>query len=174
MANFNLYFKQLLNYEGGYTDNPSDKGGPTKYGITIYDWMKKGYDKNDDGKIDKEDVKLISEEDAFKIAKSKYWDVIKGDSINSQSIAELIFDWGYMSGPSVPIKKVQRVLGLTVDGVIGPKTMATINIHPPESLFNLIKMSREKFFRDIVDGNPSQKVFLKGWIARNDSFKFKS
>ena len=171
MANFDKFYQTLLKYEGGWVDNPHDKGGATKYGITIGEWLISGYDKDKDKDVDKQDLKLITPEDAKPIAKRKYWDKISGDSIKSQSVAEFLMDWAYMSGPSRPIKKVQEILGLTVDGVIGTKTITAINNTEPKT-FNKLKESREKFFYAIVANNPSQKVFLKGWLNRNNSFKF--
>lgn len=172
MAKFELYFDTLIKHEGGYVDDPLDAGGATKYGITLNVWKKRGYDKNKDGKIDKEDVKLLTKEDALKIAKEDYWDPIKGDDINNQSIAEFIFDWGYNSGIKTAIKKVQEIVGVPVDGIVGPVTLKAINQYPPKELFNKLKKSRENFYLAIVRNRPSQKKFLKGWLNRNNSFKF--
>ena len=172
MANFNLYFPHLLIYEGGYVDNPNDKGGPTKYGVTLANWIKYGYDKDNDGDIDKVDLKTITVEDASKIAKKYYWDNVKGDLINSQSVAEFIADWAYNSGTSTAIKKTQKLLGLIDDGIIGPKTLLAINSADPKTLFERLKASRTAFVRAIVENNPKQGVFLKGWENRINSFKF--
>ena len=163
MADFSKYYPTLLNFEGGYVNNPNDKGGRTKYGITEAVWKASGGTK---------DIKDITPQDAFPIAKKKYWDVVRGDEINSQSIAEFIMDWAFMSGPGGAGKKVQEVLGLPQDGQIGPNTVATINKSDSKNLFNLLKLRRQKFFNDIVAKNPSQGVFLKGWTNRNNMFTF--
>ena len=160
MADFSKFFPKLLIYEGGYTDHPNDKGGPTKYGITLSDWIKYGYDVDKDGDIDKYDLKNISTKDAEKIAKSKYWDKVKGDEIKSQSVAEFIADWAYNSGIGISVKKTQRLLGLVDDGILGNKTLTAINSADPETLFNRLKASRLAFVRSIVENNPRQKVFL--------------
>jgi len=172
MANFSLYFPILLKFEGGYVNNPKDNGGPTNLGVTLKEWLSSGYDKDGDGDIDVQDLKRITPKDAEKIAKLKYWDKVRGDEINSQSVAEFLFDWAYMSGPGTAIRKLQEVLEITIDGIIGNKTIGAINSTNPVTLFNLLKARREKFFRDIVNNNPSQKVFLKGWLNRNNLFVF--
>lgn len=172
MANFDIYYPVLLKYEGGYVDNPNDKGGATNLGVTIAQWIKNGFDKDHDNDIDKYDLKLITPEDAKPIAKSKYWDRVKGDDINSQSIAELLMDWAYMSGSVTAIKKIQELLKLSQDGVIGNKTLSAINSADSKVLFEQLKARREKFFKAIVANNPTQVVFLHGWINRNNSFKF--
>lgn len=172
MADFKKYFSTLIGHEGGYSDHPYDKGGPTKYGVTLGVWIKSGYDKDGDGDIDKDDVKLLTLDDAYNIAKKNYWDSVRGDQINNQSIAEFIFDWGYNSGAKTAIKKTQEVLGVVMDGEMGPNTLLHINSSPQEDLFNRLKARREKFFRSIADNDPTQLKFLSGWLNRNNSFKF--
>lgn len=173
MADFNKYFVPLLKIEGGYVDNPADNGGPTNMGVTLKEWISNGYDKDNDGDIDVEDLKLLTPPDAAKIAKPFYWDKVQGDKIKSQSVAEFLADWAYISGVKAAVKRLQRLMGLEDDGKLGPLSLKSINQADSESLFNLLKAAREAFFRAIVKSNPSQKVFLKGWLNRNNSFKFK-
>lgn len=172
MASFDKYFPKLLKFEGGLSNDPADKGGLTKYGVILSEWVKKGWDKDNDKDIDAQDLKLITPEDAAKIAKPYYWDKIKGDDINNQSIAEIVADFAYNSGVGTAAKKLQRLLGLTDDGVIGPVTVAKVNSVNQEDLFNKYKQVRINFYNAIVEHNPSQKVFLKGWMNRINSFTF--
>src|SRR3954470_9225617 len=109
MADFDKYAIKVLNAEGGYTNDPNDRGGCTKWGITINDWKSYGRDINNDGQIDCEDVKLLTIPDAYIIFKQYYWDVIRGDNIDSQSVAEFIADWGINSGTVTAAKRVQRM-----------------------------------------------------------------
>lgn len=172
MADFSKYFKTLMNHEGGFVDDPHDHGGATKYGITLGTWLSKGYDKNKDGKVNVEDLKLISVDDAEKIAKKDYWDTVKGDDINSQSIAEFVFDWGYNSGPRTAIKKLQQVLGVEEDGTIGNRTISALNSSVQRETFDKLVSSRLAFVENIVKNDSSQAKFLKGWKNRINSFKF--
>ncbi len=176
MANFKLFFPTLMQHEGGskLTNTKGDNGGWTKWGITLAVWLKAGSDEDGDGDIDLEDLKLSDINDAERIAKKRFWDPLLGDSINSQSIAEFLFDWGYNAGPSVPVKKVQALVGAVVDGDMGPKTIALINKQDAKTLFDKLKKSREAFYRAIVANNPTQAKFLRGWLNRNNSFIFKS
>lgn len=175
MANFNLFFDKLLLHEGGFVNNKNDKGGATNLGVTIATWQAQGYDKDGNGTIDVNDLKKINKEDARYIAKKLYWDKVLGDKINNQSIAEFIFDWAYNSGPKTAILKLQHILGPTVsnDGVIGNQTINALNSGNQEVIFNKLFESRKNFFHAIVRANPKNKVFLKGWLNRLNSFKYK-
>lgn len=174
MADFNLYFPKLLKYEGGYVNDPNDHGGPTKYGITLADWIQYGKDLNGDGKIDANDVKLITVNEARTIAKGEFWDRCLADTIINQSIAEVIVDWCYTSGIKNVTRRVQIILDVLDDGIMGPVTIYNINKAVQGVLFNLIQSARARFYNAIVVNNPSQKKFLKGWLIRNDSFIFQA
>ena len=173
MADFNLYFPTLLKLEGGLVNDPLDKGGLTKYGITLKEWIRAGYDKDGDGKIGPSDLKAITPEDAKPFYKKNYWDLVSGDKIDSQSIAEFICDWGVNSGTITAIKKMQEVIKIASDGIIGTNTLKLLNTGDKQFIFNNLKSRREQFYRNIVNANPSQEKFLEGWLARNNSFKFK-
>lgn len=173
MADFNKYFEELLRHEGGYVDNSNDRGGATNLGVTIGVWERYGYDKDGDGDIDKEDIKLLSKEDARMIAKKLYWDKVWGDYIGNQSIAEFLFDWAYNSGPATAIKKLQNILNVKPDGVLGKNTLQALNCMDQKELFDKLFQSRKDFFHAIVKSRPANKVFLKGWMNRLNSFKYK-
>src|SRR5690606_7448760 len=126
-------------------NHPNDRGGPTKYGVILSTWMEYGYDKDRDGDIDVEDLKVITHEDAKMIAKKIFWDYFKADKIKNQSIAEFIVDWGYNSGRTTVARRVQRILKITVDGVVGSQTLEAINNANQAKLFEAIKKDRKDF-----------------------------
>lgn len=166
MADFNRFADKLLALEGGFVNNPNDKGGPTNKGIALRTFRNRfGSDKTVD------DLKAMTDDQWSEIIKSEYWNMCKGDDIASQSVAEIICDWCVNSGPS-QIRKIQFLLGVKSDGVVGPKTLSAINSQDPETFFNRIKAARERFYHDIIAKSPSQRVFLKGWINRLDSLIF--
>ena len=163
----------VAKWEGGYVNDPVDKGGATNMGVTVGAWKLLGYDKNGDGIINNADMKLLSKDD-FKFVLRKYWDKWQADQIKNQSIANILVDWYWGSG-KWGIVIPQRILGLTQDGVVGPKTLAKINEEiekDSEALFDKIFAARVKFLDDIVKNNPSQKRFIKGWKNRLNDFKF--
>jgi lysozyme family protein len=163
----------ILKWEGGYANHPNDKGGQTNKGVTIDTWRKVGYDKDGDGNIDVDDLKLLSNEDVVScVLKPSYWDRWKADKIKNQSIANLVVDWVWASG-KWGIVYPQRVLGMVDDGIVGVKTLSAINDYSDQSeLFEKLWLRRKQHFEAIVKADLTQKVFLKGWLNRLKDFKF--
>lgn len=173
MAKFENFAGKLLRLEGGYVNHPLDKGGPTKYGVILSVWKEYGHDKDGDGDIDAEDIKKLSEVDAMWIAKKIFWDYFQADFILNDSVAEFIVDWGYNSGRKTVAGIVQRLVNVTVDGIVGVKTISAINYADQERLFNLLKIERQVFLNNIIKRRPDQIVFYNGWMNRVNSFRFK-
>ena len=173
MANFEGFAGKVLRLEGGYVNHPADKGGPTKYGVILSTWKQYGYDKDSDGDIDAQDIKELTEGDAKYIAKKVFWDFFQGDFILNQSIAEFIVDWGYNSGRVTVAKKLQKLLGVPADGLIGVQSLNAINCAGQSNLFDALKVSRRMYIDSIVESNPSQRIFYTGWINRINSFSYK-
>lgn len=172
MANVSKLLPFILSWEGGYVNDPIDKGGATNMGVTIATWRNVGYDKDGDRDIDVDDLKLLSKDDVLsRVLKPHYWDKWKADQIKSQSVANILVDWVWGSGAN-GIKIPQKLLGLTVDGIVGPKTLAAVNSSDSLALFNAIKAEREAFLYRIVERDPTQKRFIKGWLNRLNALKY--
>ncbi|WP_334166630.1 glycosyl hydrolase 108 family protein [Phocaeicola paurosaccharolyticus] len=173
MAKSEQLFNIILSHEGGWSNHSSDRGGKTNMGITLSTWKSCGYDKDGDGDIDADDLRLITKDDVFNLFKKYYWDKCKADYIHSQSIANMLVDWQWNSG-SVAIKSIQRLLSIQIDGIVGPQTVASINLSNTRNLFNALKEQRLLFIEGICKKDPLQEVFRKGWTNRIKSFTFKS
>jgi lysozyme family protein len=172
MARFENFAGKLLRLEGGYVNHPLDKGGPTKYGVILSIWQEYGQDKDGDGDIDAEDIKLLNENDAHYIAKKVFWDFFLADAIANQSLAEFIVDWGYHSGRRTIAKIVQRLLRVEIDGIVGLKTLAAINSADAAKFFDVLVVERKVFLNNIIKREPNQVVFYNGWMNRVNSFRY--
>lgn len=167
MAKAELLKPFILRWEGGFVDDPLDRGGATNKGITI------GTFRNFYGKdATVEQLKHITDEQWLHIFKSGYWDKWKADDIENQSIADIVVDWAWASGTVTSIKQVQKILGVAVDGIVGNDTLTAINTEYQRSLFVKIHSRRIEFVENIVKRNPSQSRFLKGWKNRINSLTF--
>lgn len=167
MAKAELLKPFILRWEGGFVDDPLDRGGATNKGITI------GTFRNFYGKdATVEQLKNITDEQWLRIFKSGYWDKWKADDIENQSIADIVVDWAWASGTATSIKQVQKILGVAVDGIVGNDTLTAINTADQSSLFDKIRNRRIEFVENIVKRDPSQARFLKGWKNRINSLTF--
>lgn len=167
MADYKKLIPIIKKWEGGFSNNPNDKGGATNSGVTL-STFRYYYGKNKTAA----DLKKMTDEQWEHIFKDGYWNRWSADSIQSQSIANIVVDWLWASGV-YGIKYVQKILGVADDGVVGNITITAINTYPNQKdLFGKIWARRKKHFDDIVKKNPKQKVFLNGWYNRLNSFRW--
>lgn len=189
MADVKLYFPKVLKYAGGYVNDPTDKGGATKYDVTLETWRNMGHDKDGDGDIDANDIKLLTPDDAMLVMKVGYWDRWKADSIKNQSIAESLVEWVWGSG-KWGIILPQRILGVVDDGNVGMQTIAALNSTDQKTFHEKLRMAKIDFINSLVNKSVSeykikfpsateqdllqhtQMRFLKGWTRRINEFTF--
>lgn len=160
----------ILKWEGGFVNDPDDLGGATNKGVTLSTYMqycrKKGYPVPTI-----ERLKNLSDREWTEILKTMYWDRWKADQIENQSVANIVVDWIWASG-NYGIKIPQKLLGVTVDGIVGPKTIDAVNSRNPRELFDMIKIARFDFIEDICRKRPANNKFKRGWLNRINDFVF--
>lgn len=162
----------ILKHEGGYVNHPSDRGGPTNWGITqanLSSWRGR--------KTSIQEVKTMSREEARTIYRRRFFEKPRMDLL-PPGIQAQVFDLGVNAGPSVAIRQMQEILNeagfaCVVDGTIGSNTsrvawaawraMGTY-------LTNALVERRIQFYEGIIRRRPSQAVFRKGWLSRANSF----
>lgn len=170
MASVEKLVPFILKWEGGFVNDPDDLGGATNRGVTLATYAqyckKKGY-----SVPTVERLKNLSEREWTEILKTMYWDRWKADQIESQSVANILVDWVWASG-NYGIKIPQKLIGVTVDGIVGPKTIDAVNSRNPRELFDLIKIARFDYIEDICRKRPSNNKFKRGWINRINDFVF--
>lgn len=169
--------QRVLSAEGGfiYEDAPGDRGGPTKGGVDIRSLIAyRGHDCTAD------DVKNLTMDEWTSIATEMYWHKPKYDELPdciSDHTASEIFDIGWVSGTGTAIKLLQRIVGSEADGVLGPNTFTAcdkyVSQYGDSALCNALVDARIRFFRDIVENDPSQEKWLHGWINRAETYRVK-
>jgi len=156
----------IRSWEGGYCNVPGDRGGATKWGVTIGTYQSV-YGSNKTV----EDLKAMTEQQWDDIFARLYWNKWRADEIQTQAIANLVVDFIWASG-AYGVKIPQKVLGVKIDGIVGPKTIAAINSYPDQhELFAKLWHEREEFFQRIAS-KPTQKKFLAGWLNRLNGIRW--
>lgn len=153
---YDASLKHLLQHEGGYTDHPADPGGPTNFGITIFDYRK--YVKPD---ATTADVGAMKVEEAERIYRTKYWDTQRCDELPA-GVDYAVFDYGVNSGIGRSTKVLQRVVGVKADGVLGPQTMRAVARSDPRTIIVGICDERLRFLKRLR----TWPVFGRGWERR--------
>ena len=149
----------ILSREGGLVNLTSDHGGRTIYGIS--EKANPEAWKNGPPSLDT----------AKQILAAKYIRAPGFDSIDNPYLRDQLIDFGVNSGPQLAIMKLQGLLGLDQDGVIGAVTRNAIQQHPDQRhLHNLLVGERVKMLGRIVLKNSTQLAFLSGWLERATSF----
>lgn len=170
MASIDRLIPHLLKWEGGWSDDPDDAGGATMCGVTLATYeaycRRKGYPRPTP-----ERLRNLSREEWREIVKTMYWDRWRADGIASQPVANLCVDWLWMSG-SVSIRRVQALLGVASDGIVGEKTLAALNSRSPLPLFGSIKKLRFRYIAEICRNRPQNEKFRKGWENRLNDMNF--
>jgi lysozyme family protein len=162
----------VLAHEGGFSANKADRGGATKYGISLrfLKTLPDG-DINRDGDIDAEDVSQLTRDQAIDFYWREFWNKHHYDQIMDWHIAAKIFDMAVNMGPQRAHRLLQQGIlacgkKVVVDGKLGPQTLRAVNSTSRESLLPVLRAEAAGFYRAIVLLDPSQRVFLGGWLRR--------
>ena len=168
MANSKILEPFILKWEGGFVYDKDDLGGSTNMGVTLSTYRYVfGIKKTT------KDLKRMTSVQWGVIFKKFYWDKWKADDIKDQNVANILVDWIWCSG-SYGIKIPQRVLCVSVDGIVGSKTIASINARDGRELFDTIKQERKDFIDRICQTRPQNRKFKNGWMNRINSLAYET
>lgn len=163
--NFEECLERVLKFEGGYCNNPADRGGPTNKGITqvTYDNFRIGKGLN------RQPVSGISGDEVREIYKNAYWKPIHGDDL-PEATSAVLFDAAVHSGVNRATRWLQKVVGVKQDGAFGPATFRAVNEYVARNgdkdLAREMVGQREAFLYDLIERDPNQATFAKGWNNR--------
>lgn len=174
-------FDYILVNEGGWSNHAKDKGGATNLGVTIKTFRKAAaemaghdFDLDDDGDVDADDLRNMERPLAIAIFEKYYWQDNLG--LLEDRVAIKTADYGFNAGPMTGVKLLQRSINLLadergvprilVDGKLGKKTAQMANLSNVEDLLEAMQTIGKQFYRDIVERDPTQRVWLNGWINR--------
>lgn len=146
--NFDKSFERLIGHEGGYVNNPLDKGGETNWGIS-----KRSYPTLNIASLTQYDSKAIYLRD--------FWKPAGCDQV-PESVAFALFDMAVNSGVSRAVKTLQACVGTTQDGVLGPVTLAALAALDPVRVVAKFNGARLAFMADL----PTWPAFGRGWARR--------
>ena len=150
--NFDDAFDRLLGHEGGYSFSPSDPGGETMYGVTANVARANGYAGR---------MRDLPRDKAKEIYRAKYWDAVQADKLPA-ALRFDVFDAAVNSGPSQAVKWLQRVAGVSDDGVLGPMTLGAVgkmNGYAAAAAYNGTRL-------DFMTNLPTWGAFSRGWARR--------
>jgi lysozyme family protein len=155
--NYEKCLETILHHEGGYVNHPKDPGGETNMGVTKRVYEEWGGTK---------DMKDLTFEDVAPIYKKNYWDRVKGDNLSS-GLDLCIFDFGVNAGTGRAAKFIQKMIGVTADGGIGPQTLRALGIYEEEvgGVAEVIKeyqIKRQEYYESLS----TFKTFGRGWTRR--------
>lgn len=158
MANFKLAVPLTLQHEGGYVNNPADKGGPTKYGITQKD-------------MPGVDIESLTEQQAIQYYTEHYWKP-NYTNICDQNIANKLFDMGVLFGVGEAAYLLQRALEfvpLRWTKIIDQWTLDQINTSQSDKLLFEYKLHLAAHAKNLAAFDTTQQIFLDGWLNRINS-----
>ena len=158
MSNYEKCLEIILHHEGGYVNHPKDPGGETNLGVTKRVYEEWGGTK---------DMKDLTVEDVAPIYQKNYWNRVRGDDLPA-GLDLCVFDFGVNAGTGRSAKFLQRLVGTTVDGCIGPATRRAVNayvqIEGIEATIDDFQKRRQEYYESLS----TFETFGRGWTRRVD------
>lgn len=155
-STYDMALARVLRHEGGYTNHPSDPGGPTNFGITIHDYRR--YIDRSGKAADVRNMKLA---DAAKIYRARYWDALRCDDLPA-GLDYAVFDYGVNSGIGRAARVMRRLMGLSAGDAMNDATLAAIGKASPQTIIARLCDERLAFLRTLK----TWPVFGAGWGRR--------
>ena len=154
--NYEHCLEMILHHEGGYVNHPKDPGGETNLGVTKRVYEEWGGEK---------DMADLLVEDVAPIYQKNYWDRCKCDDLPS-GLDLCVFDFAVNAGPSRSAKFLQRLIGTTVDGGIGPNTLKAVHNYVEEVGLETAIEDYQSARQEYYEALDTFDTFGRGWTRR--------
>ena len=161
MNNFDQCLALVLQIEKGFVNDPNDPGGATNFGVT-----KVTYEQFIGHPVSVDDMRALTVDQITPLYRRMFWDAVHGDDLPA-GVDYAIFDFAVNSGVKRAAKALQQAVNVTVDGSIGPKTMAAVAAADAGDVIDKICDERLVFLQSL----DTWKHYSKGWSARVASVK---
>jgi lysozyme family protein len=156
---YNSIKKSVMKTEGGFSNNPDDKGGATNKGITL-----QTYSQFLGRPASVEELKNISDKDVDSIF-SRYYNEAGGDRIKDPRIQEVLTDQNYNKGTNF-LNRINDMLGTPRGSSLSQEAIDRINNMDPDQFIAAVLQSEREIYKKIAEKDPSQKQFSRGWDLR--------
>ncbi len=157
-GDFDRCVEITLAQEGGFTQSEGDPGGATNFGITLQtlsDWV--GHN------VTPEDVRNMTKAQAVEIYRANYWNPACCGNLPG-GVDLMVFDFGVNAGPRTSVKCLQRAVGVTEDGSVGPRTLAAVQAVNARDLIGTLSQLRLAYYRGLTNFDR----FGRGWTNRTE------
>lgn len=161
-ARFQACIAVVLAWEGGYVNDPRDRGGETNFGIADRaDGKADGMADLDRDGIGDVPIHDLTRAEAIEVYRKQYWNAVRGDDLPA-GVDLAVLDFAVNSGAGTAIKTLQRCLGVAPDGRLGPVTMLALGGAEPGALAERVCAQRLSFLM----GLSQWSIYGKGWGRR--------
>lgn len=162
MNNYREAIELVVKHEGGYVKDPMDRGGETYKGISRRFFPRWGGWTIVD--IDHFDDSL--DELVVEFYKTYFWDPLKLSLVGDDFVASMLMNIAVNQGKKSVAKKIQRILHVNADGVIGPITMGALNATNRDAFVYQFIIETVDLYTHIINKDRGQKKFIVGWLNR--------
>lgn len=174
MANFEQAVERTLQWEGGYSVDPHDPGGETLFGVARkrhpewsgwqrVDELKKHFSADPHALAGVLSADGGLRENAKSFYEDNFWNY---DDINTQAIANKVFDMGVNMGPHVAVGLLQDAVNVDVDGKFGPHTLEATNNANSAVLWDKLVNNALAYYKHLITEKPDLQRYWHDWSRR--------
>lgn len=160
-GNVRAQVEQIVDFfEGGLSDHPSDRGGLTKYGVTLETFRRIR------PLATEADLRALSKDDAVDILTEEYALKPGYAKIDDDAVRFAVIDYAVHSGPPAATRALQKAVAIESDGIFGPQTEYAVNRFDTRVLLRLLIATRLRHLGRIITRDSRQSAFAAGWLNR--------